>query len=342
MRPRFHTYLVLGALLAACGTDSDADPSAGAGDTAADAGADGSDVASDGSGTIPDAGGADGDGGDTDAGADAGTDESYFVGEEYVLPASHANVLRRILFSGELEPGVAEGFDLDGRTSAPGDPESCGHGDLVAPDGRAGIDNQFAVLWAAIQPLVGEQVEELLQGAINEGRVLVIAELEGVDDLQNDDNISFNLYRAILDPDIGTQGLIAPSQTYWYDYEAPLSRAENVAIVDGAVTAGPLRLDLPIQILELDIILPLEGAYIRFDIDETGAFEGFFSGAIHVPSVIEAVLATPAAAEAELVRPIFEANTDMQRVDGVCEMMSATFGFEGTTAFVIRDAAMER
>lgn len=334
MNSRVATIALPAILLAvACGNE-------GAGDTPVDAAADvasdaGDTSTNDGSAALPDVS-------DDAGGTEVSPDESYFVGEEYVLVASHANILRQILFTGELEPGVAEGFDLDGRTSPAGDSESCGHGDLVSPDGRTGIDNQFAVLWAAIKPLVGEQVEGLLQGAINEGRVLVIAELEGVDDLQNDDSVSFNLYRAILDPDIGTQGLIAPSQTYWYDYEAPLSRAENVAIVDGEVTAGPLRLELPIEILQLDIILPLEGAYIRFKIDDTGAFEGFFSGAIHIPSVIGAVLETGAAAEAELVRPIFEANTDMQRIDGVCEMMSATFGFEGTTAFVIRDAAMER
>ena len=272
--------------------------------------------------------------------ADA-TADAYFEGSSYVLEGSHANVIRRILFTAESAPGVADGFDLDERVSERGDEQSCGHGDLVAPDGRVGIDNQFAKLWGAIQPIVGEQVEGLLQGAINEGRVLVMAELAGVDDLRNDDDVTFNLYRAILDPDVGTFGLISPSQTFYFDYDTPVSTAENVAIVDGRVIAGPVRLDLPINILELNIIMPLENAFVRFDIAEDGTFVGIMAGGIHVPTVIEALLDTPAAQETELVAPFFENNADMQRVDGECQVISATFGFEGTTAFVVRDAARE-
>ncbi|MCB9506280.1 MAG: hypothetical protein H6698_00110 [Myxococcales bacterium] len=281
-------------------------------------------------------------GGETDADLDADVaTDTYFSGGAYILPESHANVMRKISFTAEVEPGIAEGFDLDGRVSEAGDPESCGHGDRVSPDGRDGIDNQFAELWGLIQPLVGEQVEELLQGAINEGRVLVAAELAGVNDLRNDPDVTFNLYRVLLDPDVGTFGLIAPDQTFYMDYDKPLSTVSGAAIVDGWVEAGPLRLDLPINVLELDIVLPLEGAYVRFHIDDDGTFSGVMGGAFNVPSVIDAVLATPAAEEMELVAPFFRNNADMQRVDGACEMLSATFGFEGTTAFVVRDASRE-
>lgn len=289
-----------------------------------------------------DAGGSDVDAGDANVGPDLVTDGgAYFADGGMMLEAAHANVIRRIVFEGEVEPGVARGFDLDGVTSPEDDEASCGHGDLVSPDGREGIDNQLALLWEVIEPLVGVQVQELLQGAINEGRVLVVAELDGVDDLSADDDVTFRLFRVQLDPDIGTFGLISPSQTYYFDYDAPISEAQGVSIVDGRVTAGPVRLDLPINILELDIILPLEDALMQFTIAEDGTFSGIFSGAIYLPDVIDALLNTPAAEETRLVAPFFEAYADMDPVDGQCQRMSATFGFEGTTAYVVRDQARE-
>lgn len=297
---------------------------------------------SDGMSTDADAGVADAVDQDANVGPDIVTDGgAYFADGGMMLEGTHANVIRQILFEGEIEPGVARGFDLDGVVSPEDDEASCGHGDLMSPDGREGIDNQLALLWEVIEPLVGVQVQELLQGAINEGRVLVVAELDGVDDLRNDDDIALRLFRVRLDPDIGTLGLISPSQTYYFDYDAPVSQAEGVSIVDGRVSAGPLRLDLPINILELDIILPLEDAIMEFDIAEDGTFSGIFSGAIYLPDMIDALLNTPAAEETRLVAPFFEAYADMDPIDGQCQRMSATFGFEGTTAFVVRDGARE-
>lgn len=297
---------------------------------------------------------------DLDSGADAGLDEGvvdanavdagvdtpeedlgpYFPGEQYILPDSHANVVRRLTFSAQLEPGVALGFDLDGRDSAPGDEDSCGHGDAVGPDGITGIDNQFAVLWSAIEPIVGVQVEELLQGAINEGLVLVMLEITDFDDLQNDDSATFNLFRGRLDPQVGTMGLLAPDQTYYYDYSAPLSSAP-ASITDGQLVAGPVEFGLPITILDLDIILPLREAFVRLQLADDGTAVGVFGGTINIPSVAEALLETGAAAETRTVLPFFEANADMNRVDGECQDISVAVEIETTTAFVVRDAAQE-
>lgn len=300
------------------------------------------------------ASGADTDGGTDTGAADATTDaivddaslddttgdvEPYFDAEQYILPNSHVNVVRRLGFSGQLEPGIAHGFDLDGTVSPPGDQDSCGHGDVMDPSGREGIDNQFATLWSAIEPIVGLQVEELLQGAINEGLVLVMAEITDFDNLENGE-ATFNLYRGSLDPQVGTQGLIAPDQTFYYDYSAPISTA-LATIVDGVLVAGPVELGIPITILDLDIILPMKNGFIRFTINDDGTFSGILGGTINIALVGDALLETGAAAETRAVLPFFENNADMNRVDGDCQDISAAFEFEGTTAFVVRDAAQE-
>jgi hypothetical protein len=278
-----------------------------------------------------------------DAAPEAGGPDAspYFEGEKYVLAGSHANIVRRMGFIGLTGPGVARGFDLDGRVSPAGERESCGHGDLTDPEGRTGIDNQLASIWATLEPLVGPQVAALLQGAINEGRVLVMMELSGVDDLRDDPDVTFRLFRGVLRPEVGTQGYITPDQTFAFDYENPVSTVSNVAIVDGELVAGPVVLQVPIAILDLDIIADIELGRIRVRIAEDGTFSGYIGGALSLPKIIGALLETGASAETRLVQPIFERNADMEPVDGKCTYISVGLEFDGTTAFVVRDAARE-
>jgi hypothetical protein len=268
-------------------------------------------------------------------------DESYFNDGGYILPDTHTNIVRRVLVTSVTEDGVVEGFDLDGRDSAAGDTETCGHGDLVAPDGSPGIDNQLGRMWPVLKPLVGTAVEGLLQGAINEGSMLMVLEIAGIDDLQNDDDVTFNLFNAILDPNIGTLGLISPDQTFYYNYERPSSTVENLQIVDGELIAGPVRLEIPINILEEDFNMVMDDGWVHITINEDGTFEGIMAGAFHVPTILGVLLESNAAQEARLVLPVFEANADMGYEDGKCNLFSTAVSFEGTTAFVVRDPTKE-
>ena len=283
------------------------------------------------------------DAGQTDEATATAVDYSdgYFEGDGFLMSDTHANVIRQITFIGEDIDGIAVGFDLDNKVSQSGDIETCLHGDLVSPEGVEGIDNQFATIWPALKPLVGEQIEGLLQGAINEGRILIIVELVGLDDLKNDDDVTVNVFRARLDPEIGTRGLISPDQTFYKDYDHPISSAKNVQLVDGELFAGPVALEIPIDILDAQFNLTIPEAWFRLTLSDDGAFSGYFGGAFDVPSAINELLNTGARAETELVAPVFEANTDMGMVDGTCTLMSAAFFAEGTTAFVVRDANKE-
>ena len=263
-------------------------------------------------------------------------DGDYFDGEGFVLPESHVNVVRRISVTTESSPGVAMGFDLDARVSEPGDAETCNHGDLLDPSGVMGVDNQLARMWPALEPLVGTAVEGLIQGAIDEGRMLMMLELSGVDDLQNDEDVTFSLFSGLLDPDVGVEGLI-PDQTFYYDYGRPSSSVEGVQIVAGELLAGPVRLQIPLNILDARFNLDILDGWVRITIDEDGSFDGILGGAFNVDDVLGQLLDTGAAAETRLVSPIFEANADMGLEDGRCTLFSTAFEFEGTTAFVVRE-----
>ena len=263
----------------------------------------------------------------------------YLEEGQYVVKNSHANVLREFEFTGEESPGVAQGFNLDGAVSVEGDPDSCGHGDLTDPEGRDGIDNQFAKIWVALEPLVGEAVQAMLQGAINEGRFLLMVELVGVKDLENDNKVTVNLFRGRQDPEIGTFGLISPDQTFYFDDTVEASTVEKVAIVDGVVEAGPVAFQIPIDILEAEFVMNVADGKLRFEIHEDGTFEGILGGSIFVYDVLEELYQTDAYEEAELVTPLFENNADMGLEGGVCRQFSLAFGFRGTTGYVVREEA---
>lgn len=259
-----------------------------------------------------------------------------FTHDGYVYDKSHANVMREFIFFGEEEFGIAEGFDLDGAVSTNRDQSTCYSRDYTSPDGETGIDNQLAKVWGDIEPLVGEAVRGLIQGSINEGRFLMMVELTGVDDLVNDDDVELHLFRGQLKPLIGTLGVISPNQTYDFDHEFASSIVKNVKIVDGYVEAGPVEFQVPVDILEVQFPVQVSEGRIRFKINEDGTFEGMVGGYIDVDYVLQYLLASDASQEAELVRPIFEDNADMNLVDGRCRMFSSAYKFKGTTGFVVR------
>lgn len=259
-----------------------------------------------------------------------------FAHDGYVLEGAHANVMRQFEFFAEVEDGVAEGFDLDDKVSTNRDIDTCYSRDYMDPDGNEGIDNQLAKIWADLEPLVGEAVRGLIQGSINEGRFLMMVELVGLDDFQNDDNVTLNLFRGRLNPTIGTYGLIAPDQTFDFDPDFASSSVENVQVVNGWVEAGPVEFQVPIDILDVQFPLQVTSGKIRFKINDDGTFEGMIGGFLDVDYVMGVLLDSNAKEETELVRPIFEDNADMNRIDGRCRLFSSAFRFQGTTGFVVR------
>ena len=282
-------------------------------------------------------------GGPADTASDVVEDEGetrpYFPGGGYVLEDSHVNVVRRLVFT-SVEDGVVPGFDLDGHTTSAGDDDGCGKPDLVSPAGVPGVDNQLGNLWPALAPLIGTQLEGLLQGAINEGRVLIMMEIAEVDDLWNDDSVVVNVYRGLADPEVGTLGYISPNQTYDYDYGSPISTVEDVAIEDGSIVAGPFVVSIPVDILDVQTVLVIENAWVDVQIDERGAVHGVLGGAFGVDPLLDALFDSGARAEAGLIEPLLRNNADMS-FGSDCGHLSVAIEVEGTKAYVVRNPEQE-
>ena len=262
---------------------------------------------------------------------------SEFLPENYTIEAkSHANVMRTVEFFKEEEDGVLRGFNLDNTISDGSETESCGIVDQVSPEGEAGVDNQLGILWKTLEPLVGEAVEALLYNAVNDGRLLMMIELSGVDDLQNDESIGLSFFRGKAKPIIGAQGRIVPDQTFKVDTDFPSSFFSNIQIQNGEVQAGPVEFAIPIEIFDANFEFRVREGQVRFKIREDGSFEGIMGGRVVLKDVLDQLLESNAAQEARLVQPIFENNADLGYKEGQCTEISVAFGFTGTQAFVLR------
>ena len=260
----------------------------------------------------------------------------YFGDGGYVLDNTHANVIRKYEFVTEAEDGSAEGFDVDGRVSEQYERESCGHGDYVDAEGRPGIDNALARISDDIAPLVGDTAETLVGSAVNEGRMLVIIELEGLDDFVNDDDVTLRFFRARGAPPVGQKDLLAPDSTLYIDPRMPMVTLEGLSVIDGELLTPKFDYDMPIEALEASFSMAVEHGRIRLKIHEDGSFTGVLGGATNFQDTLNYLYTTDGSQEAELITPIFSEYADMQRVDGTCELFSFAFAFEGTTAFIVR------
>ena len=88
-----------------------------------------------------------------------------------------------------VDQGVSAGFNLDGEVSQLAGETGCGLADFVDAEGREGIDNQFAALVPILDPVVGQPLNASLARTISEKAFILLIEIQGLDDVTNDDNV---------------------------------------------------------------------------------------------------------------------------------------------------------
>jgi len=252
---------------------------------------------------------------------------------------SHLAVLRTIAFILEEPEGVAEGFNLDGVVSDGSEAETCMKADLMSPSGEPGIDNSLASLWADLQMLSPDlvAVDSLIQGAIDDGQLLLLMEIEGVDDAMNDDCVNITIRRGTGMPMLGTDGLITSGQTFDVDTSAPTSMVAAATIVDGVVEGGPFELQLPVRVFDLEFVMTVSDARLRFTLGADGSMNGFFGGAVTWQQIVDAIEDRDDIPNStkSLVRNQLMANADLNPDgSGNCQQITAGMTFQGVSAFV--------
>lgn len=245
----------------------------------------------------------------------------------------HAVVIDALLFGRELEDGVSDGFDLDGTTDA-----VCGIPDFAGPDGGEGIDNAFAYLLPALELTEAAAVESLVQAAIDSGALLVTFELEGLDDLVNDDCVDLVVGRAAGVPMVGTDGQLLPGQTLDRDPAIPPVRIEDVAVVDGTFEA-PFSITLPVTIFEVDLEFTLLDGRIRGTIDPDGTVHGVFGGGVDIDYLLSIALEENVDSDLhDILAALLGTWSDLAPDGtGTCTQVSITFAYTTTALFFFED-----
>jgi hypothetical protein len=233
----------------------------------------------------------------TDASADVGADITVDAGTPDIEPEVAAPratpptttvyVAREFNFSRELPGGIVEGFDLDGAVSNGSDGTGCNQPDYTDAAGETGIDNQFASLLPVIESAGGAALPTLIQSAINEGDLLIVAVFSDVDDWLNDDDVTVSIGRAIGAPIVGADNTLRPWQTLSLDLNEPVTRITGGSIVDGVFNAGTVALPLPVFVFNFRFDVTLHDALIRAEMTETGPTVLMTGGAVTLSNILE-------------------------------------------------------
>lgn len=229
--------------------------------------------------------------------------------------------------------GVVWGLDIDGVNSASSDPNGCYKEDLVDPNGNTGIDNAFSALIPALDSTEAVALESLVQQSINNGNLLLMVEIEGVQDWENDDCVNVSIWRGKGTPLIGTDGNLMLQQSFFKDPTMPNSHIEGMQIIDGVLVATPLDVELPVQVLDEDLNFKMSNGGIHIELTEDGHMSGFFTGALPIQTLTD-ITTLPDVNLPEFVQDLVASAADLYPTeDGTCSAISVAFEYTAIPAF---------
>ncbi len=175
----------------------------------------------------------------------------------------------------DVEGDLSWGLNLDGEISA---------NDFTHPSGEQGIDNE---VYRAVGCIIGFRgplgVEYIFQNKaiLDERYNRMMIELTGVDNLQNDEEVTVNLYRGLdtlLTDATGLKAMAGGSQRIDTRWGASLMRHTTGKIVDGTLTTEPINeMVMPWMNLGVKSIHIFRDMRLQLKLTDTGA-EGLVAG----------------------------------------------------------------
>jgi hypothetical protein len=235
-----------------------------------------------------------------------------------------------------------DGFNLDGLVSD-GATLACGELDYTAPDGTPGVDSKISSLLPLFAVAGIGAAEGLLQSTIEEGGILLMLQVDGIDDIANDPDVTTTIRAGFGKPLLATDGRLLPGQTYHLRPDSLDSQAESGRIVDGVLTAGPLNTTLRLRVLGQDYELPVHGAWIRGRFTEDGGLDtGVLGAGVAIDDLrrVGEIAANDDGGVLTSINLLFDGAGDLAPdADGTCQQISATLAFSAVSAYLFDDAA---
>jgi len=252
-----------------------------------------------------------------------------------------------------------DGFDLDGRASSSDSPDAdeCAHDDWMGPNQEPGIDYGFQSIIANEQLREdgkylfggfreGQLVDGVIGGAVKNGSMTILLQVQGLDDPQNDDDVRVQIYSSEDSPALGTDNSVLLGATLGIhpDYRFHSGEVRG-SVVDGVLTAGPVDLLFPIDIMIVRDEMLIHDSWLRVELYDDG-FQGIVSGYWDVANIrdIIGVPTTDNGNAANFTIQEFEAamaefaDGDYDADAGLCMSFSTTFRFGGVQAFIVSDS----
>jgi len=146
-----------------------------------------------------------------------------------------------------VEGNISYGMDLDGNVDGSPTPKTCSHENFTSTDGKPGIDNQMYRLLGCVYGWRDSgYIETNANGElIDTSQGVILVEVSGVDDRNNDDSVIVRMHRAndVLPKD--TQGNILPYASYRVHDIPGYGKPAQGKIIDGVLTTEPIHATLP-------------------------------------------------------------------------------------------------
>ena len=177
------------------------------------------------------------------------------------------------------------GIDMDGRDSTlaqPAAPGSCPHEDLPGINGQVGIDNQYFRVMGCNPGYQSTGQGNMFNTAMLTGSWGMLIKLNGVDDLQNDEEVEVSIYAN------GDPIRLSPAReplayaTYTVHRESRFyAGATRGRIVDGVLRTEPVDVRIPYDVNAMFVDRVLLDAQLQValdDLDVDNKIEGYLAG----------------------------------------------------------------
>lgn len=256
------------------------------------------------------------------------------------------------------ESGV-DGFDLDGRVSSSESPgaSECAHDDLVGPNREPGIDYSFLriindeavredgkYVFGGFRD--GQLVDGVIRGATKNGSMTILLQVDGLDDPENDDEVTVQIFASEDSPALGTDSSVLAGATLSVHSDPRFHSGEVPgSVVDGVLTAGPIDLRFPIDIMIVQDEMLIHDSWLRLELD-AGSFRGIVAGYWDV-SNIRSIIGVPTTDNGNAANFTIEqfdaamlelADGDYDPEFERCTSFSTIFRIAGLQAFLVSES----
>jgi hypothetical protein len=229
------------------------------------------------------------------------------------------------------------GFNLDGLYSGPEDPDACNHDDFFSildedqnhypycrMDGCGGVDNQLPAL-AGFLPVVLPDYDPIsdLASSIQQARRLYLIQLDGVDNLCFDSDVTLTLL-LVYDADgdcgnnfTGSGSFVARAESFVNGDPSRPRWQTHAAINAGRVMTDAFPGIMPVPLVRTFVDAETHDTQIRFDIVDNGSGSRGSWGAWVDPAPLIAIAGALAPDAAHWIPGFVGSLVDIRR-DGIC------------------------